>query len=88
MTGNIIGILAFFGAIVISTQVYVNAMRNADRNIFEMNTFRPRMEEVRYIDRKLRDQSSRIGRELGRRLDITMRRVEILSTRLAFCSSA
>ena len=36
VTGNIIGILTFDGAIFISMQFYANSTRNADRNLREM----------------------------------------------------
>ncbi|KAF2664600.1 hypothetical protein BT63DRAFT_93482 [Microthyrium microscopicum] len=36
VTGNIIGILTFAGALVISIQVYYNSMINANRNTLEM----------------------------------------------------
>jgi len=35
VTGNIIGILTFIRALMLSIQVYVYSMKNADRKIFE-----------------------------------------------------
>jgi hypothetical protein len=64
VTGNIIGILTFAGAILISIQVYVNAMRNAERNMFEMtDTFRSRLGEADRFVRKLQEQSDSGNRE-------------------------
>ncbi|KAI0384270.1 hypothetical protein F5Y04DRAFT_249405 [Hypomontagnella monticulosa] len=55
VTGNIVGILTFVSAILISAQVYFNSMRNADRNIRDlMATFESRYDELVRLERKLR----------------------------------
>jgi hypothetical protein len=80
VTGNIIGILTFAGAIAISIQVYFNAMKNADRQIFEMMyTFRSRLEEVKLLRDKLEKKSMHtLNGAQGERLNSEMDRVAVL----------
>ena len=79
VTGNIIGILTFAGALMISIQVYVNAMMNADRNMFEItNTFRSRVDEVESLKHKLQENSGRIDGHLIQRVEIALDRVRDL----------
>lgn len=55
VTGNVIGILTFAGAVLISVQVYINSIRNAEGNLKEATeTFRSRVEDVRSLQDKLR----------------------------------
>jgi hypothetical protein len=64
VTGNVIGILTFASAILIGMQVYVNAMRNAERNMFEMtDTFRTRLDEAQRLAHKLQEQNDLNNRE-------------------------
>lgn len=79
ITGNIIGILTFAGAIAISIQVYFNAMRNADQHMEEMMyTFESRVREVDLLRRKLEEKSEHIGGDQGERLGREMNRTREL----------
>jgi hypothetical protein len=76
ITGNVIGILTFASAILISIQVYYNSMRNADGNIFEMtNTLQSRVEEAQILFRKLQQVDS-INENQRQRLEVAFRQVK------------
>ena len=78
ITGNVIGILTFAAALLISIQVYVNSMRNADRNILELTeTFRSRVDEVRYLDDKLQRRRTGLNDELAQRVSYAMQQAEV-----------
>ena len=78
ITGNVIGILTFAGALMISIQIYMNSMRNADRNIFEMTeTFRSRVDEVQYLYGKVQRRGSCLDGELAQRVGYAMSRAEV-----------
>ncbi|KAF8847882.1 hypothetical protein BDZ45DRAFT_754427 [Acephala macrosclerotiorum] len=79
ITGNVIGILTFVGAILISTQVYLNSIRNADRNIFEMtNKLQSRMDEAMHLRRRLLGLEDKLGGNAGlaARLYVAIDRVQ------------
>jgi hypothetical protein len=69
ITGNVIGILTFAAALLISIQVYVNLMRSVGRNILEITqTFRSRVDEVIYLEDKLERRQADLDGELGERV--------------------
>ncbi|PVH76333.1 hypothetical protein DL98DRAFT_657554 [Cadophora sp. DSE1049] len=74
VTGNIIGILTFAGALFISIQVYAHSMRNAEWTLREMRaTLESRYEEVEHLMRKLEAQDRHhIEENLRRRLVIAL----------------
>ncbi|KAH6718537.1 hypothetical protein BKA61DRAFT_670957 [Leptodontidium sp. MPI-SDFR-AT-0119] len=60
VTANIIGILTFAGALMISAQVYFNSMRNAERNITEMvSTLQSKYADFQRLDLKLQTEMQR-----------------------------
>ncbi|KAN0099846.1 hypothetical protein V8E51_013621 [Hyaloscypha variabilis] len=78
VTGNVIGILTFAGALIISIQVYINSIRNADRRMCDMtDTLRSRVHEVQHLNDKLQGQSSCIDEDLRGRLGWAIHRVNV-----------
>ncbi len=70
--------LTFAGAFMISIQVYVNSMRNANRNIFEMTEkFRSRLDEVQYQYGKLQRHARCLDEEFAQRVGSAMHRAEV-----------
>lgn len=80
VTGNVIGILTFLGALLITIQVYVNSMRNAERNLAEMmESFQSRIMELQRLGGRLMNQERRNSghAELSERLSHAMGRVAV-----------
>lgn len=75
VTANIIGILTFAGALMISAQVYFNSMRNAERNITEMvSTLQSKYADFQRLDLKLQNgmQRSHVDDPLQHRVAVTL----------------
>jgi hypothetical protein len=77
-TSNILGILTFMSALIISIQVYVNSIRHADRQMLELeSTFESRVHEVRSLSRKIELRADAVDGRLAQRLQTVMPRVQI-----------
>jgi hypothetical protein len=62
ITGNVIGILTFVGAALISILVYLNSLRNADREIYIMSRrLESRIDEVRHFQNLLKIENEISG---------------------------
>ena len=62
---------------MISIQVYMNSMMNADRIVFEITeTPRSQVDEVQYLHGKLQKRASCLNEELAQRVVNAMHRVE------------
>ncbi|KAL5325195.1 hypothetical protein ACEPPN_006319 [Leptodophora sp. 'Broadleaf-Isolate-01'] len=89
VTANIIGILTFAGALMISAQVYFNSMRNAERNITEMvSTLQSKYADFQRLDLKLQNgmQRSHVDDPLQHRVALRakfLQREEMIKSAMA-----
>ncbi|PVH68876.1 hypothetical protein DL98DRAFT_599142 [Cadophora sp. DSE1049] len=76
VTGNVIGILTFVGAFLVTVQVYFNSMRNAERNIHEMTeTLHSRIGEVRHLEKKVKGSRAEIDDAHRERIESALNQV-------------
>jgi hypothetical protein len=74
ITGNVIGILTFVGAAIISIQVYLNSVRNATREIsIMMHRLQSRIAKVQHLQNLL-EMENDIGRTLKKMLVFDVQR--------------